>query len=524
MGESMTSIKSADESAVFAQSTEIAAARDLRFVSLLAIIGFACFWAGIITVVASAVFAPSGMEEFDVFFVHLLFFLGFAGVQFLSYTNILNRVSEELFQRIARIAALVATILLIARAILSLLVFPDLLLPARAEALWFAFGLAFGLLLNIWGITWTQLDAERPDNRLSALSITASLLLAVALSVTMLFAPQLLVILVCAVLIIAAIVLQAYCERQFPTIENIDVKLSRQRLELFSRNMLAPLLSGAILGTALAFLFNLEISTLPFDLAADSSLSFSMHSIILISTAIAATILAITLLLCKSTPRFSTFERFIFPIFGAELLLLSFLDGTPRLFVLLAIVTNAVCYFIMHWNVLVALSYRLHLRASYHYAQGLISPLGGIALGWGAANTLLLISPLQTSETTQVVSLTLVFMLLLVVAITPFASNKEVEAIANIDNAIDFDEKANADKSGHWRSKVESVCEAHALTPREKEVFFFLAKGRNTEIIASQLFISTHTVKTHTARIYRKLLINSQQELINRVEEASSNQ
>lgn len=47
-----------------------------------------------------------------------------------------------------------------------------------------------------------------------------------------------------------------------------------------------------------------------------------------------------------------------------------------------------------------------------------------------------------------------------------------------------------------------------------------LARGRNTEIIHQELVISTHTVKTHTYRIYRKLNISSQQELIGLVEHA----
>ncbi|WP_418252143.1 helix-turn-helix transcriptional regulator [Gordonibacter urolithinfaciens] len=45
------------------------------------------------------------------------------------------------------------------------------------------------------------------------------------------------------------------------------------------------------------------------------------------------------------------------------------------------------------------------------------------------------------------------------------------------------------------------------------------AKGRRAEVISGQLFISAHTVKTHTSRIYRKLSINSQQEPIDLAEE-----
>ncbi|GAA6488742.1 MULTISPECIES: helix-turn-helix transcriptional regulator [Gordonibacter] len=50
-------------------------------------------------------------------------------------------------------------------------------------------------------------------------------------------------------------------------------------------------------------------------------------------------------------------------------------------------------------------------------------------------------------------------------------------------------------------------------------MFALRAKGRSAEVISGQLFISAHTVKTHTSRIYRKLSINSQQEPIDLAEE-----
>jgi len=46
---------------------------------------------------------------------------------------------------------------------------------------------------------------------------------------------------------------------------------------------------------------------------------------------------------------------------------------------------------------------------------------------------------------------------------------------------------------------------AGQLTPREKEVLILLAGGATNEKIASNLFISTHTVKTHIYNIMKKL-------------------
>ncbi|NLO66574.1 MAG: response regulator transcription factor [Firmicutes bacterium] len=43
------------------------------------------------------------------------------------------------------------------------------------------------------------------------------------------------------------------------------------------------------------------------------------------------------------------------------------------------------------------------------------------------------------------------------------------------------------------------------LTPRESEVLRLIARGLTNSEIASELFISKHTVKNHVSNIYRKL-------------------
>lgn len=56
--------------------------------------------------------------------------------------------------------------------------------------------------------------------------------------------------------------------------------------------------------------------------------------------------------------------------------------------------------------------------------------------------------------------------------------------------------------------------QSHGLTKREAEVLGYLARGRTLPYIADALFVTTGTVKTHTAHIYRKLEVNSRQELL----------
>jgi DNA-binding CsgD family transcriptional regulator len=70
---------------------------------------------------------------------------------------------------------------------------------------------------------------------------------------------------------------------------------------------------------------------------------------------------------------------------------------------------------------------------------------------------------------------------------------------------------------------IESICielaELHQLTPRENEILLLLAHGRDIPHIATQLFISKNTVRTHTKSVYAKLDVHSRQKLLDLLEE-----
>ncbi|MDR1358282.1 MAG: helix-turn-helix transcriptional regulator [Coriobacteriales bacterium] len=71
---------------------------------------------------------------------------------------------------------------------------------------------------------------------------------------------------------------------------------------------------------------------------------------------------------------------------------------------------------------------------------------------------------------------------------------------------------------GRWKRSISSICEQMGLSKRQSEIFAYLAKGRNASSIARELIVSEHTVKAHIYRIYQKLEVHSQQELIDLVE------
>ena len=72
------------------------------------------------------------------------------------------------------------------------------------------------------------------------------------------------------------------------------------------------------------------------------------------------------------------------------------------------------------------------------------------------------------------------------------------------------------------RATLEQACEAIAdrcsLTPREREVFEMLARGRDSFYIQEQLTVSRNTVKAHVKHIYAKLDIHAHQDLLDMVE------
>ncbi|MBR2790634.1 MAG: helix-turn-helix transcriptional regulator, partial [Eggerthellaceae bacterium] len=65
-----------------------------------------------------------------------------------------------------------------------------------------------------------------------------------------------------------------------------------------------------------------------------------------------------------------------------------------------------------------------------------------------------------------------------------------------------------------WAESCRIVGERSGLSEREQEVLRQLADNRTPQDIAGHLFISLHTVRTHTKNIYAKLDVHSRDELI----------
>ncbi|MDD3005164.1 response regulator transcription factor [Flavobacterium sp.] len=67
-----------------------------------------------------------------------------------------------------------------------------------------------------------------------------------------------------------------------------------------------------------------------------------------------------------------------------------------------------------------------------------------------------------------------------------------------------------------FQTDLKKNAELKKLTEREKEILALLSKGYRYKEIASQLFLSTETVRTHVRNIYVKLQVNSRTDALNK--------
>ena len=66
------------------------------------------------------------------------------------------------------------------------------------------------------------------------------------------------------------------------------------------------------------------------------------------------------------------------------------------------------------------------------------------------------------------------------------------------------------------------MAERFGLSPRERDVFELLVRGRSIEYIAQSLTISFNTAKSHIRHIYVKADVHSRQELIDLAHETAA--
>ena len=70
------------------------------------------------------------------------------------------------------------------------------------------------------------------------------------------------------------------------------------------------------------------------------------------------------------------------------------------------------------------------------------------------------------------------------------------------------------DSRTYIHRRCDTLAAERGLSPREREVLYYLGRGYNHGYVAEKLYISENTVRTHVRHIYAKLAINSREELL----------
>ena len=117
-------------------------------------------------------------------------------------------------------------------------------------------------------------------------------------------------------------------------------------------------------------------------------------------------------------------------------------------------------------------------------------------------------------DTTQIISLSLIFALTIVSVLYIHYMHQNI----NLENKLVPKDVLEDENVGiHTQYQIDSVQSIlksnYQLSDRELEVILPYSIGKSARIIADDLFLSEHTIKTHIRRSYAKLNVHSRQEL-----------
>lgn len=166
-------------------------------------------------------------------------------------------------------------------------------------------------------------------------------------------------------------------------------------------------------------------------------------------------------------------------------------------------------FYIVLWALWPVLAVRGHVPTGWMVGWGLL----GIQLGQfiGSTAAAFALTVVQGELGLAMLSAGIIFVVL-IIALFALGSGKPSTGWGFVKPMEEADTTSDFEKAG---TRLARQCR---LSPREIEVFFLLAKGRNRAFIREELTIGDETVKSHVKSIYRKTDVHSQQELIDLIE------
>ena len=357
---------------------------------------------------------------------------------------------------------------------------------------WIGFGAASGPLFLLWGAFSVTLGRPRAMP-FTAMSYGLGALTYVLISH---LEPTMGIVVTGVTMLLSIGLLMADSGKLVP-FERIKISVSRARLDLWVPTAFRVAFEGAAFGLVLYYV-----------VAGNDG---SRASLIIGSATVVVAVLlgAFTGLGIRRVAPWGTIQRIALPVLLAGFLLMPYLSVAMRMVCMSVLVLAFACYDMSNWGLLAILGHEYKVQPVYHFSRGRSTILLGLTIGWGLGY-LVNFSPAGSETWMVVVSLGVALALALVDAIVPFGADHLA--------MLEMNDAHVVPSQGSWRRRCIRAAEQYALSPRESEVFLLLAKGRNAAYIERTLVISGHTAKTHIYRIYKKLGIGTQQELIDLIE------
>jgi DNA-binding CsgD family transcriptional regulator len=268
------------------------------------------------------------------------------------------------------------------------------------------------------------------------------------------------------------------------------------------------------------FLFGLAFGPLTsqtFSLILDST--ETAGDLMLTITAACAVALALVLVLLNISrdADYLMFYRFIIPVLAITIFFISFQSGgfSLSLFTFVAYI----CFSFMMWAEFSELSRRYRISPILIFGFG----RGAVMLSQFLSIVVLEIVHIDWLFSADVNALSTFLILSMLLGYFLLPRDKAIREMSILDyenpaGATAANKSSEELRKGRFIARCEYVANLHLLSSRETDVLYLLAKGRNAAYIAKNLFISEGTVHTHTWRIYRKMNVHTQQELMDLVD------
>jgi DNA-binding CsgD family transcriptional regulator len=291
---------------------------------------------------------------------------------------------------------------------------------------------------------------------------------------------------------------------EIPTFHRLRMK----RPFFIFRMGIPSLLFGIAFGPLACWCFSLSLSS-------DANLASGLGLTIMLTAALLTLLLVILLLIVNRTDEYDSFYRFAIPLLSIMLFLSSLLHEAMPLTLL--VFACFILFFFMVWVEFCEMSHRYRISPILVSGTGLgfmfLGMLVGLALALGFQ------SDPRTGGNFAIITMMIICLLL------GYFLMPRSKAIAEMSIPEGYYPGDSGDSPGgttvnrgRFIRRCEKVANTYLLSNRELDVFYLLAKGRNAAYISQKLYIAEGTVNTHTWRIYRKLNIHSQQELMELVD------